>query len=1033
MPTDRWDLLDRLFQEALEQPDHLRAEFLAQACGADVGLRDEVSSLLGAATAPSDFLSTPALEVFARQISHEGWSVHPGERIGFYTVERRLGVGGMGEVWRGRDERLGRDVAIKVLLPGPSAGVERVHALQHEARAAGALNHPNVLTVYDVGEHRGVAYLVTECLEGQSLRQRLASGRLSTDEALEIALHVARGLSAAHRRGIVHRDLKPENVFIVQDGGVKILDFGLATLHDESEEVLGDSRDELRETPRRPLGGTAGYMAPEQLRGEKSDARADLFALGALLHEMLAGRRPFTGNGALGTLNAVLTEEPPELSRSNPDVSPLLSGIVRRCLAKSPAERFASATEVESALVSVVAERNRPPPPSLLTHLRRPAVFFSVLLGVAAIAAGAWRWHLVTARARWARTLAPVETRRLLDRQEAAQAFLLARRAHEIEPDDPYLRQLWLDASAQASVTTIPEGADVELAPYRGSAQGWVAFGRTPLERVPVPQGVSRLRIRKAGFQTIEVTMRPGRQLFRLDPPDQVPPGMVRVVGGREPAYFGEISGVDDFWIDKFEVTNRQFKQFVDQGGYRRPDYWPQTFSDGRRSLGWEEAVDRFRDRTGQHGPSTWKSGTFEEGKAEFPVEGVSWYEAAAYAAFAGKSLPTFYHWYRAANLGRFGDMLAVSNFDGKGAAAVGSYGGIGPFGTFDMAGNVKEWCWNETPGGRFLLGAAWNESPYEFISYDPKNPFEREPGYGFRLAKFDKPLPKELLAPKQPEVLGRDLRKVKPVGDEIFEVYRRQYAYDPAPLNAVIEATEDTELWRKHTVEIDAAHGGQRLRAFLFLPKRVAPPYQSVILFPAGDAFVMRSSGDLSLAWGGAIIRSGRALLYPVYSGTFERRTSLGEGPHSERELFIAWSRELGRAIDYLESRPDIDQGRLAFYGVSGGAEVGVILSGIERRLKASILQGGISGDFGVTPETDPVNYAPRLRSPTLLLNGRYDFETPFETAQVPLFDLIGAEHKRHAVFNTGHALPPAEVELEIRAWLDRYLGPVSERPAAE
>ena len=439
-----------------------------------------------------------------------------------------------------------------------------------------------------------------------------------------------------------------------------------------------------------------------------------------------------------------------------------------------------------------------------------------------------------------------------------------------------------------------------------------------------------------------------------------------------------------------YEVTNRQFKTFVDQGGYRRRDYWQEPFIDGARSVPWEEAVERFRDATGQPGPATWKSGTYPDGQADFPVGGVSWYEAAAYAAFAGKSLPTIHHWYRAAGLSRFSDILTVSNFSGKGPARVGSYDGLGAFGTYDMAGNVKEWCWTETNRGRFLVGGAWNESKNLFADYDARAPFERAPDYGFRVAKYIRPLPPILAAPVRFESLVRDARTEKPVGDDIFEVYRRQYAYDRAPLNAVDEATEETAIWVRHTVVIDAAYGGERMRLHLFLPKHGSPPYQTVIFFPPGDAFNLPSSRNLSLRWGDSILRSGRAFLYPVYKGTYERATSDENGPNADRELRIAWSRDLGRAIDYLETRSDIDRDRLAFYAVSA-ANGGVILTALEPRLKTSVLSGaGIVAD--VPPEWDALNFAPRIRIPTLMLTGRYDYsDVPLETAQRPLFALLG------------------------------------------
>jgi serine/threonine protein kinase/dienelactone hydrolase len=1035
MPTDRWNRLEQLFAETVQQPASMRADFLARTCGPDAALRDEIAALLTAVDQSSTFLSSPALDVFARQISREGWSVQPGDRIASYTVERRLGAGGMGEVWRARDDRLGRDVAIKLLLPHPSNGAGRMRALQHEARAAGTLNHTNVLTVYDVGDHGGAPYLVTECLEGEPLRARLTAGALSVDAALDIALQVARGLGAAHEHGIVHRDLKPENIFLSLDGRVKILDFGLATLHDSAPHT-SRSRELPADLTRSLVAGTAGYMAPEQVRGEVVDRRADIFALGAVLYEMLAGCRPFTGDSTLATLDAVLTRQPPDLSDANPEISPALSHIVRRCLAKSPDDRFATVADLESAFDSVIHSRSLPPPPSLLAQFRRPAAILTVLLVILAIAAGGWRWRVVTSRVRWARTIAAPEIQQLSNHGDNAEAFLLARQALDVVPDDPHLRQLWADVSISAVVTTDPPGADVAFAPYRTPTTSWFPLGQTPLNGVRIPRTLIRVRISKAGFQPIESSGSPGAMRFRLDPVDAVPPGMVHVVGGRDPARFGLVGEIDDFWIDRFEITNRQFKEFVDQGGYSRRDYWREPFIEGGRSVRWEEVVERFRDATGRPGPATWASGTYADGQADFPVGGVSWYEAAAYAAFAGKSLPTIHHWYRAAGLGRFAGILTFSNFSGKGPSRVGSYDGLGPFGTFDMAGNVKEWCWTETDDRRFLLGGAWDEPRYMFGDYDARGPFERAPGYGFRLAKYIRPLRPAVAASVRIEALVRDFRKQKPVDDDIFAVYRRQYAYDRAPLNAVVEATEETEIWLKHTVAFDAAYGGERMRAHLFLPKNGSPPYQTVIFFPATDAFRLQSSRDMSLASGNFIIRSGRAFLYPVYKGTFERAagpdprrrsTSDGIGSNEERELRIAWARDLGRAIDYLETRSDIDRTRLAFYGVSVGADAGFILTALEPRLKTSVLQG--TGSWAnVAPEIDSLNYAPRVRIPTLMLNGRYDFETPVETAQRPLFALLGSPdgHKRHAVLETGHSMIIEDVAREILPWFDRYLGQV-------
>ena len=1029
MSTEHFHRLEGLFAEVLAQPADTRADFLARTCGSDISLQDEVLSLVTASEHSGEFLLTPAFNVLARRIAKDGLSLRRGDRLDAYVIDQLLGSGGMGEVWRARDERLGRNVAIKVLLPYFSNDAERVKRFLQEARAASALNHSNVLTVYDVGEHAGAPYLVTECLEGEALRARLAVRRLTVDETVDVALQLGRGLAAAHAQGIVHRDLKPENVFLARDGRVKILDFGLAKLQDPA--ALVTETDETRgHTRHGVILGTVGYMAPEQSLGAEVDARADVFAVGALMYEMLAGRRAFQGVGPYETLNAVLTIEPPEISTVNSDVTPALSAIVHRCLAKSASDRFTNAADLTSALEAVARERQLPPPPSSWTLLRRPPVLVALSLVIIALGAVAWRSAHAAQRARWARTVAAPEIQRLVDQDDYVGAFRLARQALEVLPDDPQLRQLWLNVSVPMSVTGEPAGADVAFKPYGPSTADWYSLGRTPLESIRTPRTMLRFKISKSGFAPVEISgsRRPLR--YRLDTADAVPSGMVRVLAGAELLRNGIVGNVDDYWIDRFEVTNRQFKQFVDQGGYRHPIYWRQAFVDGSRTLSWDEAMARFRDTTGDPGPATWARGTYPEGRGDYPVGGVSWYEAAAYAEFSGKSLPTVYHWHHAAGVALFTEgILVASNFSTTGPVPVGSQAGLGPFGTYDMAGNVKEWCWNEAGGLRFLMGGAWNELPYVFADYDAKSPFDRHETYGIRLAKYIGPAAEKLSASIPINTLRRDVGGKKPVSDEIFEVYRQQYNYDRSPLNAVVEAHEESEFWRRETVMLDAAYGGERFRAHLYLPKNASPPYQTVVYFPGGDAFHARPSRDASLSSTDFILRSGRALLYPVYKGTYERAQAPIAGVQAARELRIAWFRDLGRSIDYLETRPDIDHARIGFHFVSG--DTGVILSALEPRFKVSVLQA--SGLVGQRPpEIDAINFAPRVRVPTLMVNGEYDFELPVDTAQNLLFDLLGTppEHKHHAVLEGGH-LPWRRQELvdQVLAWLDRYLGPVPQR----
>lgn len=315
-----------------------------------------------------------------------------GSKLGPYEIQVSIGAGGMGEVYRARDPRLGREVAIKILPSSFSSDRDRLQRFEQEARAAAALNHPNILAIYDIGSEGGAPYVVSELLEGETLRDRLRSGPLNPRRAIEFSLQILRGLAAAHERGITHRDLKPENVFLTNDGRVKILDFGLAKLtRPETGGTSGEAPTAQVATEPGLVMGTVGYMSPEQVRGKTADARSDLFAFGAILYEMLSGKRAFHGETPADTMSAILKEDPPQFSETGRNVPPGLERIVNHCLEKNPAQRFQSASDVAfnlEALSEVTTASKAGVAPVAIPAARnwlRP-VIFAVLL-VAACAA----------------------------------------------------------------------------------------------------------------------------------------------------------------------------------------------------------------------------------------------------------------------------------------------------------------------------------------------------------------------------------------------------------------------------------------------------------------------------------------------------------------------------------------------------------------------------------------------------------------------------------------------------------------------
>jgi hypothetical protein len=314
----------------------------------------------------------------------------PGTRLGSYEIVAPIGTGGMGEVYRARDTRLDRDVAVKVLPEVVAYSSDRRARFEREARAVAALSHPNVLTIFDFGMSDGRAYAVVELLEGQTLRERLFEGPLPVRKALDYGAQIARGLAAAHEKGVVHRDLKPENVIVCADGRAKVLDFGLARLAVDGAASDGDELTRVHHTNPGTVLGTAGYMAPEQVRGEAVDHRADIFALGCVLFELLTGRRAFERETSVETMSAILREEAPDPARPGDEIPPAILRIVRRCLEKSPAERFQSASDLAFHLEGAAGDSAIGARPPLGPHgpARRVALPLALVLGALVLAAG---------------------------------------------------------------------------------------------------------------------------------------------------------------------------------------------------------------------------------------------------------------------------------------------------------------------------------------------------------------------------------------------------------------------------------------------------------------------------------------------------------------------------------------------------------------------------------------------------------------------------------------------------------------------
>jgi serine/threonine protein kinase/formylglycine-generating enzyme required for sulfatase activity/dienelactone hydrolase len=1078
---------EKIFYQALEKITNQREAFIKKACGDNKKLFSRVESLLKANDIKDNFLQTPLLD---SRLTIDGLPnlEMPGTVIGRYKLLEQIGEGGMAVVYMAeQQDPIRRKVALKVIKLGMDSR-QVIARFEAERQALAMMDHPNIAKVFDAGAtETGRPYFVMELVRGVSITEYCDANKLSTKERLELFVQVCHAIQHAHKKGIIHRDIKPSNVMVTMhdDKPVpKVIDFGIAKAINQrlTEKTLF--------TRYAQMIGTPEYMSPEQaqMSGLDVDTRTDIYSLGVLIYQLLTGTTPLDSDrlhkAGYSEMQQIISDtDPPKPStklhtlgeklsgvaaqrKANPEtLRKLIKGdldwIVMRCIEKDRSRRYETthelATDIERHLrhEPIIASS-----PSFIYRLQKfcqrhqqhiaIAAITMILLAGVIISIGMYLQSIHSQKVQWAKGKALPEIIELTDQQNYREAFSLAKRAKKYIPNDPALKELWLRICKDYSITTIPTGADIFYKKYSATDEPWQYIGRSPLENITLPQGVYRWKIEKEGYDIHECVTE-GSFDVRLR--EEHHPGEMVLIDAfivEIPADSGTQSTgakAPSFLIDKYEVTNEQFKAFVDQGGYTNREYWKHQFLKDGQQLSWGLAINKFVDKTGQPGPATWERGTYPEGQGQHPVSGVSWFEADAYARFVGKSLPTVHHWQQAACIGESLVIVPSSNFGMESTTPVGSYPGMGHTGLYDMAGNVREWCFNTSDDSgrlRYTLGGCWGEPTYMFTEKDARSPWDRSPQNGFRCMQSQQENESVVSEVYQPIPLytWRDLSNLQSFSEGEFACLKAFYQYDRTPLNPVVENIQDSSpFWRKEKITFDAAYDGNRVIAHLFLPKAGKPPYQIVIYFPGVNAVYENSfKGPPYRALTEYITKSGRAMLFPIYYGTYERPSARGrtwtmsdvvETPLAYRNWTIRMVEDLSRSIDYLETRDDINSERIAYYGYSIGALLGVFTLAVEDRIDTGIFVHGGIPPIDFPRYFDIALYAQRIKSPVLMVNGAEDVLAPVKTCQIPMYELLkkangNTEHKLYPGGHGAFGLFYDQIRGDVLDWLDRYLGPV-------
>lgn len=653
----------------------------------------------------------------------------------------------------------------------------------------------------------------------------------------------------------------------------------------------------------------------------------------------------------------------------------------------------------------------------------------------------------------WVNNFMLPQVQDFISKDDNVAAWLTSSRINSFAPFFSTISGEDENISALASIRTQQDGVSVSWKAY-GQVDDWRFLGKTPLKPTRLPRGILKFKLEKEGYETTYFSSSnpslkfynspfdPGWNLepINLQPQGSVPNGMIYIQGGNfVPALTG--SGVDPvflhpFYIDKFEVTNKDYKEFLDAGGYSNSQYWVEMdFIKDGIALSFEEAKKMMVDSTGMTGPAGWEVGTYLQGTENYPVTGISWYEALAFARYKGNILPPMYHWAKAA----FPPdeivspispkLLKRANFSKEKITNVGQ--GEGAYGTFDMAGNAKEWVWNIFGGRGLTLGGAFDEPTYLASQTAPEPRMNRSLKNGFRTVRLINPRdlnpfgdPIETQAPK-------DLSYYKPMSEEVFNVYARSYQVSSSrPKHTEVYIDDSHPVWIKEKISLDVGYNNETMDVLIFKPKNSFGPSSPVIIHPGANYYTTPpeiddvNPGEFSLDF---LIKSGKTLVWPAWKGSLNRmpenRSSNEDTLRQFRSQFIAWVDDTDKTLDYLETRSDIDSNNIFYLGMSYGALFNTHTLLFEDRYKGAILYVG--GAFPTYPPlVDGINHLPRIKTPFLMLNGEQDYLVPKSAANF-FFQSTGtpSEDKKIIFYDSGHwPLPRNQMIKETLSFIDQY-----------